>query len=101
MSAPDFFALALRVALPIYPMSTFLGGATQASVQSAADGSYAIDASYFNESGRTSGFSVNLSVNDPKNIRLKATQRVTSYADFRDLRLLSSTGTLITCDVTQ
>ncbi len=44
------------------PMSTYRGGATTATVTSAADGTYVIDSSYFNESGLTTGFNVMLGV---------------------------------------
>jgi hypothetical protein len=45
------------------PQSSFRGGGGQESVQTAANGSYTIDSSYFNEDGLSSGFSATLMVN--------------------------------------
>ncbi len=47
------------------PMSTFRGGATTVAVTTAADGSYVIDSSYFNESGQSSGFSITFGLTAP------------------------------------
>jgi hypothetical protein len=44
------------------PMSTFQGGATTVALTAAADGTYVVDSSYFNESGVSAGFSANLQV---------------------------------------
>ena len=47
------------------PMSTFRGGATTVAVTTAADGTYVIDSSYFNESGQSSGFSITFGLTAP------------------------------------
>src|SRR5260370_6866638 len=47
------------------PMSTFRGGGTTVTVTTAADGTYVIDSSYFNESGQSSGFSITFGLTAP------------------------------------
>jgi hypothetical protein len=77
------------VAFTRSPMSTYQGGATTATVTSAADGTYVIDSSYFNESGLTTGFSVTLEVTAAN--YLGATQSVsfTSYPQIENFALTS------------
>ena len=78
------------------PMCTFLGGGTTESVQTATDGSYSIDSSYFNESGISSGFSINLMVNTGGYIGASQSISFSNYPVTQDFRLLPSTGTLMT-----
>lgn len=70
------------------PMSTFLGGGVTESVQTGADGSYAIDSSYFNESGLTSGFSVNLMVNASGYLGESISRSFSGYPITQDFNLI-------------
>jgi hypothetical protein len=83
------------------PMCTFMGGGTQVSVTSASDGTYTIDSSYFNESGLTSGFSLNLQVDAPG--YLGATRSVstfTTYPRTEDIVLTPTSGAVLKGQVT-
>jgi len=70
------------------PMSTFLGGAGTESVQTKADGSYAIDSSYFNESGLTSGFFANLMVNANGYLGVSRSVSFSTYPSVQNFNLV-------------
>jgi hypothetical protein len=80
------------VAFTRSPMSTYQGGATTATVTSAADGTYVIDSSYFNESGLTTGFSVTLEVTAAN--YLGATQGV-SFASYPQIENFALTSYIV------
>jgi uncharacterized protein (TIGR03437 family) len=78
------------------PMCTFLGGGTQVSVTSAADGTYAIDSSYFNESGLTSGFSLNIQVNATGYLGAnRPVNTFTAYPRTEDIVLTPTSGAVL------
>jgi len=77
-------------------MSTFLGGAGTESVQTKADGSYAIDSSYFNESGLTSGFFANLMVNANGYLGVSRSISFSTYPSVQNFNLVSASAQLIT-----
>ena len=78
------------------PMSTWNGGATTMVVVADAHGDYAIDASCFNESGLTSGFTVNLRVNATGYLGAADAATFTATPWVRNFAMRSSAGPLMT-----
>lgn len=70
------------------PMSTFRGGETTVEVHTDVNGYYSIDASYFNESGLTSGFTINLMANADGYLGATNSLNFTSYPVTQDFNLL-------------
>ncbi len=77
------------------PMSSWNGGATTISVATDANGDYAIDASFFNESGLASGFFASLQVNAPGHLGTSVSSSFTATPWVRNFALPSSSGSLM------
>jgi hypothetical protein len=74
---------------------SLLGGGGNGMVEAAADGSYAIDSSYFNESGVTSGFNAYLMVSASGYLGASRGIGFNTYPSIQDFSLVSSSAQLI------
>jgi hypothetical protein len=77
------------------PMSCWNGGATTISVVTDAIGNYAVDASFFNESGLVNGFFTSLQVNAPGYLGASASSNFTTTPWARNFALPPSSGPLM------
>jgi len=82
------------------PMSTFRGGGTTVSVSTAADGTYVIDSSNFNESGRSSGFSVNFGLTAPGYLGASRSVSFTAFPRTEDFNLTPAVSVVLQGKVT-
>ena len=82
------------------PYSTFQAEGAQRWVLTSADGSYAIDSSFFNESGLTSGFSANMAVSAAGHLGAARGIQFTTYPSVQDFDLQDLPDTLISGMVT-